>query len=358
MKKYQGKALWTTDYHLEEKKTLFYKQKFFPFILKTAIEQGCTIIINSGDTFHNHNELLGTELGLYQEFLNQCYALGIEVITIVGNHDLCKPKKTQGDKVFDYLHSLEGFKGQLGHLVIDEPTLIEINGQVIGLTPYCRTEAHYNEMFNVFKGKTKTIIGHFDCNGFKYTPESGEIVDRWCTEEHFVEFDAIFSGHYHQHQQKALSHGNTMTYLGTQYTTNHGQTNQEKFIGVLDFGKNEYKYLKTPFTLHKTIQVKASEDLPKVSAEDKENGVDVRLRIVGTAEEIKGIKIPREFMGKTSHKIVDKKEKRLDISCTDNKADSFKKYMEHVFKTRYGGVDKAPLDSERLLNMAARLLKT
>lgn len=354
---FNGKFLWISDLHLEDKKILFYKQKLFPFLINSALENNCTFIINSGDTFHNHNELLGTELAVYREFLDQCSTLGIKVITIVGNHDLCAPKKTKSEKVFDYMHSLEGFKGHAHHLIVDEPTIITIDGKPVGLTPFCRTEAHYKNMFETFTGKTDTLFGHFDCDGFKYTPESGEIVDKWCTPDHFAGFKLILSGHYHQHQKKILPHGASMTYLGTQYTTNHGQTNQEKFLGVIDLSKNEFKYVTTPFTLHKTVHVYANQDIPKVSKEDKDNGVDVRLKLIGTTEELKGIKIPREFMGKTSHKIIKNESKRLDISATENKTESFKKYMEHVLNQRYGSMEKSKLDPERLVSMATRLLK-
>jgi DNA repair exonuclease SbcCD nuclease subunit len=349
------KTLWISDLHLEERKTLFYINKLFPLILKSALEEGCKTIVNTGDTFHNHNELLGTELELYKHFADQCKSLGIRLITVVGNHDICKPTKPNTEEVFSYIHSLEGFESE-NHTIVDKPMIINIEGTEVGLSPYCLTRAHYAEMLNTLKGKVTSVMGHFDCDGFKYTPESGEIVDKWMTQDDFVHFENVYSGHYHQHQEKIINGTTRFVYLGTQYTTNHGQTNQDKFIAVLDLSKASMKLIQTPFTLHKTIRIKAGEDIPKMDLSDKENGVDVRLMISGTMEEIKSIKIPKEFMGKTSHKVITKEVKRLDISASDDKLSSFKMYRDFKFKEKYPDQSKNPLDPQRLEALAARLL--
>lgn len=342
------KALWITDLHIDEDKAEFFK-KYFAFIYQTAIDRNVDLIINTGDTHNYKNQLFATELKMYRDFCD-LVTERFDLISLIGNHDWAHPDNYE-------IHSLDGLKGKNPrHMVVDSQHVLEIGDQRIGFMAYAWTKERFVELRNKM-GNLNRLFGHFDLNHF-YLSGGTEEVGSWFADDMFEDLEQVYTGHYHTHQQRKVL--NTLvTYLGTGYTVSASEANQIKKIAIVDLVTGELEFIDTPFTMHKKVVVKAGEAIPRISEEDAKKGVDFRVDYVGTTEQIRAFfkdkKIPRELKDKVNPRYVDKKEKRLDISVTSSTEEKIRKYVNHILKERYGSVEAAPFDVERLIRMGLNL---
>lgn len=341
------KVLWITDIHINEDKPKLMGD-VLDFFYDLAISRKVDGIINTGDTHHGKNQLFATELDMYRKFLERITPQ-MPVWTIVGNHDWAHPHNYS-------IHSLESVRAIPNHTVVDSSLVIEDKGQRIGLMAYCWTKGRFEELRSKM-GHLDRMFGHYDMNDF-YLSGGHEEVGSWFADEMFTDLKQVYSGHYHTHQQKKIK--NTLvTFLGTAYTTNAGEANQEKRVAIVDLVTGEIEFIVTPFTMHKKVSINVGDVIPQLSAEDANKGVDLRWEVVGTTEQIRAFlkdkKLSKEVRGRIQPKFIDKKEKRLDISIDSTTEEKVRMYVTHMLIQRYGSVEKAPVDLERLVKMGLNL---
>ena len=100
------------------------------------------------------------------------------------------------------------------------------------------------------------------------------------TERSFSKFNRVISGHFHKFQQK----GN-LTYLGTPFSHSFGESNQTKYIGVLDLESDDLKLIETEFPKHITEVIDCDKcqdyDLSGYDPEDH-----IRIVLEGSQENI------------------------------------------------------------------------
>jgi len=202
-------------------------------------------------------------------------------IIIVGNHDYfslhdCKE------------HSMEPLKGLGNCLVIDSLVDLEkaFNEGQMSLgsgdfyaCPYIHEQEKIKEVIKTIP-KNSVVFGHWEIPGFDFG--NGHMCSEGVPETSFKKFKKVVSGHFHKYQTK----GN-ICYLGTPFSKDFGESNQEKYIGIFDTETSDLELISTKewFPQHKTIQWDASQGVPTV-----EVGKDVvRVVLKGTAEEIAAI---------------------------------------------------------------------
>jgi DNA repair exonuclease SbcCD nuclease subunit len=336
------KALWITDLHLRPIRQEA-GAKLLAFILSQVILLKPDMVIVTGDIFHDKNYLYGTMLEMFREFLT---AVGIHcpIHLIPGNHDY---------GVEYSVHSLSGFKGMHNVNIID--TSCRITDKV-GMISYSRQEARFQFLMNEL-GPVEYLFGHFDLNGFDLG-SGWEEKESWSDPELFKPFQTlkiVFSGHYHLMQEQTIN-GIKFVYLGTGATTDFGESDQVKRIGLVDLETGELESIPTGLTLHKTLRINAGDAFPEIPEDDVNSGVEFRLVIKGTQQQIALVDKPRDYAARIAYDFTTETSERLDISSTESKEDVLKKYISFEYKKQGQAIEKSEMDVERLMGLGQRFL--
>jgi DNA repair exonuclease SbcCD nuclease subunit len=334
------KALQFSDLHLVEKHAET-GIRALDFIKAKARALKPDLLINTGDTFHTKNLLYATRLTLFGEFLEEMSAVA-PIINLVGNHDWATEYS---------VHALHGFEGMKNVKIVDSALRL---GD-IGFMAYCRDQARFQEMLKVV-GPVKRLFGHFDMNGFNLG-SGWEEKASWSDPASFQAFQQVFSGHYHLAQ--AAKVGKTeIIYCGSPYTHDFGESDQEKRILYIDLTTGKYESIDTGLTLHKTIRIGAGEDFPQLPQADIDRGVEFRVIVTGTKEQLANVEPPKGMKARVIREVVSAQADRLGISAGEKKEDVVKKFVEYKLaqEAKDAKDAQARLDFERLVATGNRIL--
>lgn len=336
------KALWITDLHLRPIRQEA-GAKLLAFILSQVETRKPDMLICTGDVFHDKNNLYGTMLEMFREFLVSA-STHCPVYCIPGNHDYG----------IEYsVHSLSGYKGIPNVHICDGAYRIT---EKVGIVPYSRQEARFQELIKDL-GPVEFLFGHFDLNGFDLG-SGWEEKESWSDPAVFKScsgLKAVFSGHYHLKQEKEID-GVRFIYLGSGATTDFGESDQDKRIGLVDLETGEMESIPTNLTLHKTLRINAGDDFPEIPQSEVENGVEYRLVVKGTQQQIALLEKPKDYQARISYDFVTEVSERLDVSSTEAKEDVLKKYVEFEFRKQGEALENTNMDTERLMSVGARIM--
>lgn len=158
---------------------------------------------------------------------------------LVGNHDLLN------------LHTKDHALRVLGELpnvvIVDELKRFDAWGDSheIWMTPYVHEmSADYLKPVP----NNATLFGHFELKDFDFG--NGRICDSGMTFADFDRFKRVITGHFHKYQERGR-----VTYLGTPFSLNFGETDQTKYLGVYDLETNVLDLLETQFPRHRTYEI-------------------------------------------------------------------------------------------------------
>jgi DNA repair exonuclease SbcCD nuclease subunit len=279
-------------------------------------------LIIGGDTFHTKNRVFASMLTLFGDFLSIPYTV----------------------------HSLQTLA--MPNLIIVDKSY-RLNDKV-GFIGYCREESRFEEFMKELEG-CEILFGHLDLNGFDLG-SGWEETDAFCGVERFTTFKKVFSGHFHKAQERTLASGTEVIYVGTGYTTDFNESDQEKRFMLIDLETGEWKGIPTNLTLHRTIRINATDPLPEIKKEDLDNGVNFRVIITGTKEQIAAFRIPTGYPAKIVNEFKSSDAARLDINASDNHENMMSKYVGHELKRIYGEEAKSELDKDKLMRIGRGLL--
>src|SRR5690606_23764424 len=132
--------------------------------------------------------------------------------------------------------------------------------------------------------------------------------------------------------------------VGSGYTTDFGESDQAKrfILMVLDTG--DWESIPTGLTMHKTIKIKAGEPYPAIPEADLHEGVEIRVVVSGTREQINTLILPKKYPARITYDLTAAQGARIELSATDNQEQTIKKYIEAELKRSFGGVEKSGLD--------------
>ena len=297
-------------------------------------------LIIGGDTFHTKNIVYASMLTLFGDFLKRVTQKR-KVIVLVGNHDWA---------ILYSVHSLQTFK--MPNLKIVETTY-KINEKV-GFIGYCREKERFEELMDNLKS-CEIIFGHLDLNGFELG-SGWEESDSFCGAERFTSFKKVFSGHFHKSQERTFSSGTEIVYVGTGYTTDFNESDQEKRFLLVDLNTGEWTGIPTNLTLHKTIKITVKDELPELPEEELKRGVNYRIIVSGTKEEIASFKTKVGYQAKIMYDIKNSEVSRLDINASDNQEVMINKYVDFEIKRLYGDEKRSNIDHEKLMKLGKSLL--
>jgi DNA repair exonuclease SbcCD nuclease subunit len=309
-------------------------------VMEVIVEKKPKYTVILGDVFHNKDSLSGLCLKVFNDFLLEASKY-THIICLVGNHDWCQPYS---------VHSLEGFKLIPNVTIVDDVFRLDDDNLFIS---YCREKERFLKLLKE-AGPAKRLFGHLDVNSL--TPGSGwEEVEDFMNPEEFSElkFEQIFSGHLHL-AQDIKSKGTEIVMVGTGYTTDFGESDQTKRLVMLDLDTGKYESILTDLTLHKTLRIDAGEPFPVLPENELDRGVNFRLVIKGTREQISLIKKPKNYPVQYAYDWVSKEGARMDLSPTDRKEDTMNKYIEKEIERSFSERDN--YNKEKLLTMGKKYL--
>ncbi len=334
------KALIVTDLHLRPSH-LEMSCKILKLIEEKIDEHKPEYLINLGDTFHTKNNVHASMQTLYQEFIERINKK-VKVIQLIGNHDWGIPYS---------VHPFNALK------FLDNVTIVEdvITLGRCAFISYCREKERFEEMLKKAGPNIERIFSHMDMNG--YTPGSGwEEVTPFFDEDRFALYKQVISGHLHLAQNKTLKSGTEIIFVGSGYTTDFGESDQEKRFLLMDLDSGYWESIPTNMTMHKTIRINAGEPFPEIPEEEVNRGVEFRVIVKGTKEQVNSLILPKKYLARIAYDLTSQQGARIELSATDTQDQTMQKYIEAELERSFGGKEKAGLDIEKLIRIGKKFI--
>jgi len=197
---------------------------FIQWFCRRVREEQCDAVIFMGDWFDNRSRLRVDTITYSWRAIELLDELGIPIYWLVGNHDLYF-RNNRDITSLPYL----GSKNNI--FLINE--LVEINDVL--LAPWLTG----GEFAEVPSYEVKYIFGHFELPLFLVNdgmpmPDKGGL-----HADHFINCDAVFSGHFHKRQLKVNEHGIPVWYPGNAFPHNFNDVNDtERGCMFLEWNKD------------------------------------------------------------------------------------------------------------------------
>ena len=222
----------STNFHKYFEK--FYREVFFPYCEQNNIK----LVFQLGDLFDrrkfiNFNSL--SECKRY--FFDQLEANGIQLVTLLGNHDIYWKESLQVSSSGLILGEYNNIK------LVDEPDTLEIDGTTIDIIPWICKE-NESEVFQFIDGsKSDLCFGHFEIAGFPMY--RGMTAEEGLSHDMFAKYERVLSGHYH-----TRSKAENIEYIGTPYEMTWQDAYDPRGFSVFDTETRELHFVENPFTIH------------------------------------------------------------------------------------------------------------
>lgn len=246
-------------------------------------------IIFLGDWFHLKNKVQVPSYIKSWESLKLFKDSKIDIVFLIGNHD--SPQADTNDQ--SILYSFENY-GKIIPLYDWE----DIDGIRFHYLSYTKELPK----FELSSGKN-ILCGHLDVNNFLM--EGSFICTNGFTEESFEDFEHVYSGHFHKHQER-----HNITFIGTPYQTRFSERNDDKGFIVYDTitGKDEF------------VVYDSAPTFKEISAEDEDEstikGNFVRVKVSKDSGDLNQIKNKMLSLGAQNVEFIfesETEEKELNI---------------------------------------------
>lgn len=213
----------------------FVDEVFFPYLEKNEIKT----VLHLGDLLDRRKFVNFATLNEVRKRFMEPLVKKHTVYAIPGNHDVYFKNTNQ-------VNSLrELFSTDLGDGLIETPRIIDFDGCRIGFVPWItkdNTEVCMQFIKDAADSKVPFLMGHFELTGYEVM--RGVNFEDGMDPDTLKEFEAVFSGHFHQKHSKGNVH-----YLGTPYQITFADLNEPKGFHILDTDKHTIEYIKNPLTI-------------------------------------------------------------------------------------------------------------
>ncbi len=211
----------------------FYADIFFAYLIEHQIK----VVIQLGDIFDrrkysNHNSLAEAKRYFFSKFEEY----DIELITLLGNHDLYYKESLS-------VSSSELFLTQFKNVtVIKEPTRLEKFD--VDIIPWICKENEQECVEFIKKSTSLMCVGHFEISGFKMY-QGGISSQDGLSHTLFSNYERVLSGHYHHRSSK----GN-IEYIGTPYEMTWQDYGDQKGFHVFDSVTRDMSFIENPYSIY------------------------------------------------------------------------------------------------------------
>lgn len=192
-------------------------------------------VIILGDTFHYKRMVQSDAFNLVFKRLQESK---LQYTILVGNHDWFNEDCKE--------HSLEPLKVLPNVLIVDKPLKLKLHNTVTGLIPYCGNLEQFRDVIREWAEDVHLLFIHQGVNNFDFG--TGHVETCGINLEELEDFPLVIGGHLHKHQKDK-----NLVLLGTPKSHSHGEENQDKYLGLLDFVHLDLTYIPTSFPRHITL---------------------------------------------------------------------------------------------------------
>jgi DNA repair exonuclease SbcCD nuclease subunit len=212
----------------------FYTEVFFPYLEQNQIK----VVYQLGDLFDRRKYINFNSLAECKRyFFDELKARGIQLITLLGNHDIFWKESLA-------VNAQSLILGEYDNItVIDKPTRIHEDNASIDLIPWICKE-NENEVFEfINSSKSDLCIGHFEFAGFPM--HKGMLSEHGLSREMFEKYERVLSGHYHTRSKE-----DNIEYIGTPYEMTWSDYDDDKGFSVFDTNARDLRFFKNPNVAH------------------------------------------------------------------------------------------------------------
>lgn len=266
-------------------------------------------VIWLGDILDTKEIIRGKCLNFWYEYFRKSE---LQHIVLVGNHDWFNLECED--------HSLRVLEELPNVDVVDR---LDIEGSAlkkVAYLPYLHDPEKIKAVLDSIPDNY-VLFAHLELSDFDFG--NGHTCESGLTFDYFKRFKRVITGHFHKYQQK----GN-VTYLGTPFSLNFGETNQTKYLAEYDFDADTLDLIETNFPRHMTYQIDCANpfDFDTLKADDYN-----RVILEGTQEQIQTFdKAKLLENAKVITKASDQASLDVEIEETATNTQQFKSWAANV----------------------------
>ena len=223
------------DFHKYFQK--FYDEVFFPYLIENDIK----VVFQMGDLFDRRKFINFNSLYLSRKyFFEKCERLGIQLHTLIGNHDVAYKNTLEVNSPSLLLNEYSNIK------IYEKFDTIEFEGVSIDVVPWI-CDDNVDDIFNRMKeSKAQICFGHFEIAGFEM--DRGNVCESGIDKQSLSKYDVVLTGHFHH-----KSTDGNITYVGTPYEMTWADWNDSKGFHIFDTETREMNFVKNSFSMFHKI---------------------------------------------------------------------------------------------------------
>jgi DNA repair exonuclease SbcCD nuclease subunit len=194
-----------------------------------------------GDLFDRRKFINFNSLYLSRKyFFEKCERLGIQLHTLIGNHDVAYKNTLEVNSPSLLLNEYSNIE------IYEEFDTVEFDGVSIDVVPWI-CDDNVDDIFNRMKdSKAQICFGHFEIAGFEM--DRGNICESGIDKQSLSKYDVVLTGHFHH-----KSTDGNITYVGTPYEMTWADWNDPKGFHIFDTETREMNFVKNSFSMFHKI---------------------------------------------------------------------------------------------------------
>lgn len=221
-----------------ERYELFFKNIFFPHLIENKIK----VVLNLGDTWENRKYVNTYSMQKAREmFFDKLQELDIEVISILGNHDVAYRNTNMTNSMDIIKLAYSNVK------VVYEYEELEVYGTKFGLMSWINNENLQRNLERLKKSDVDIMCCHAEIIGCEMT--KGNFAEHGLERNVFSRFKEVWSGHFH-----IKGKYENVNYLGNPFQTNWDDFGSERGFHVYDTTTKELSFIRNTYDTYALIE--------------------------------------------------------------------------------------------------------
>jgi len=217
----------------------FFSEVFFPYIDEHDIK----IIFDLGDTFDRRKFINYVSLERGKKFFfDEIAKRGIDYHALVGNHTTYYTNTNEVNSMNLLLREYDKF-----HIYEDKCEELQLGSTKFLMVPWINNSNYKDMLAAIRESSADMCMGHFSIQGFEM--DKGHLCDHGLTRDLFVNFEAVYSGHFHH-----PSTYNNISYLGSPYEMTWSDYQGKRGFRVLDTETRELEWILNPYPIFHKIE--------------------------------------------------------------------------------------------------------
>jgi DNA repair exonuclease SbcCD nuclease subunit len=201
-------------------------------------------------------------------FFDKLAARNIKVFMLAGNHDTYFKNTNEVNSVRLLLQEYTNIT------VIDEPTNIEIDGNIICMMPWICPDNYEKSMQTLTDTNAEIVMGHFEIAGFAM--HRGMPSMEGLSRDIFKRFSMVFSGHYHHRSVQ-----DNIRYLGNPYELTWQDFNDPRGFHIFNLSDRSLEFVQNPNVMfHKISYNDKEESITEITNKDLSKYTNTYVKVV------------------------------------------------------------------------------